>query len=107
MQTLSINRNSLDWSLFIDSPNLSLKADFLYNGNTLPSIPVGHSVHNMESYENMKILMEAIDYDRIKWQIWSDLKVIALLLGIQQVFTKYCYFICEWERTTRSLHNWR
>jgi len=56
MQTLNINHSPLDWQLFIDSFQLSLKAVLLHNGNTLPSILVGHSVHN-ESYENMKILM--------------------------------------------------
>jgi len=49
MQTLNINHNPLDWGLFIDSSKLSLKAFPLHNGNTLPSIPVGHSVHNKES----------------------------------------------------------
>ena len=46
MQILSINHNPLDWRIFIDSSKLSLKAVLLHNGNTLPSIPVGHSVHN-------------------------------------------------------------
>ena len=59
--TLNINHNPLDWRLFIDSSKLSLKAVLLHSGNTLPSIPVGHSVHNKESYENMKILMEAFN----------------------------------------------
>ena len=61
MQTLNINHNPLDWLLFIDSSHLSLKAVLLHNGNNLSSIPVGHSVHNKESYENMKILMEDIN----------------------------------------------
>ena len=82
MQTLSFNHNPLDWRLFIDSSKLSLKAALLHNGNTLPSTPVGHSVQNKESYENMKILMEAINYNKFKWQICGDLKVIALLLGL-------------------------
>jgi hypothetical protein len=82
MQTLNINHNPLDWRLFIDSSVLSLKAVLLQNGNTLPSIPVGHPVHNNESYDNMKILMEAINYDKFKCQICGDLKVIALLLGL-------------------------
>jgi len=63
-QTLNINHNSLDWRLLIDSSKLSLKAILLHNGNTLPSIPVGHSVHNKEPYENVKILMDAINYDK-------------------------------------------
>ena len=82
MQTLNINLNPMNWRLFIDSSKLSLKAVLLHNGNTLPSIPVGHSVQNKESYENMKILMEAINYNKFKWQICGDLKVIALLLGL-------------------------
>ena len=61
MQTLSINHIPLDWRLFIDSSKLSLKAVLLHSSNTLPSIPVGHSVHNKESCENRKILMEAIN----------------------------------------------
>jgi len=57
MQTLNINHNPLDWRLFIDSSNLSLQAVLLHNGNTISSNPVGHSVHNKESYEIMKILL--------------------------------------------------
>jgi len=64
MQTLNINHNPLDWRLFIDLSKMNLKAVLLHNGNTLPSIPVGHSVHNKELYENMKLLMEAINYDK-------------------------------------------
>jgi len=63
-QTVNINHNPLDWQLFIDSSNLSLKAVLLHNDNTLRSIPVDHSVYNKESYENTKILMETIDYDK-------------------------------------------
>jgi len=104
MQTLNVSHIPLDWRLLIDSSKLSLKAVLLHNGKTLPSIPVGHSVHNKESHENMKILMEAINYDKFKWQICGDLKVIALLLGIQQGFTKYCCYICEWDNRVLSLH---
>ena len=63
MQTLNINHNPLDWRLFIDSSQLNLKT-VLHNGNTLLSIPVGPSMHNKELYENIKILMEAINYDK-------------------------------------------
>jgi hypothetical protein len=104
MQTLNINHNPLDWRLFLDSSQLSLKVLLLHNGNTLPSIPVGHSVHNNKSCENLKILMEGINYNKFKWQICGDLKVIALLLGLKHGFTKYCCFICEWDSKARSLH---
>jgi len=104
IQTLNINHNPLDWRLFIDSSKLSLKAVLLHNGNTVPSILVGHSVYNNESYENLNILMEAINGNKFKWQICGDLKVIALLLGLQHGFTKYCCFICEWDSRAQSLH---
>ena len=81
-QTLNINLNPLDWRLFIGLSKLGVKAVLFHSGNTLPSMPVGCSVHNKESYENMKILMEAINYDKFKWQICGDLKVIGLLLGL-------------------------
>ena len=64
VQTLNINHNPLDWRLFINSSTFSLKTVLLHNANTLPSIPVGHSVH--KSYENMKILMESFNYDKFK-----------------------------------------
>jgi len=103
-QTLNINHIPLNWRLFIHSSKLSLKVVLLHNGNTLPSIPVGHSVHNMDSYENMMILTEAIKHDKFKLQICGDLKVIALLHRLKQGFTKYCCLISEWDSRARSLH---
>ena len=47
------------------------------------SIPVRLSVHNKESYEDMQIRLEAINYDKLKSQICGDLKVIDLLLVLQ------------------------
>jgi len=64
MQTLNINQNPLDWRLFTDSSKLSLEAVLLHNDNTLPSIPVGHSMRNKELYENINILRNAISYDK-------------------------------------------
>ena len=61
-------------------------------------------MHNKESYENMKILLEAINYDKFKWQFCGDLKVTALLLGLQPAFTKYFCLICDWDSRVRSLH---
>ena len=105
MQTLNINHNPLDWRLFTDSSKLRIKAVLLHNNNTLPSIPVDHSVRN-KSYENAKILMETINYNKFKWQICGDLNVIALLLGLQG-FTKYCCFMCEWDSRAWPLYDLR
>jgi len=80
IQTLYINHNPLDWRLFIDSSKLSHKTVLLHNGYTLPSIPVGHSVHNKESYENVKIPMKVINYDKFKRQICRELKLLPYCL---------------------------
>ena len=95
MQTLNINHSPLDWRLYTHSSKLNLKAVLLHNGNTLPSIPVGHSVHNKESYENMKILMEAINYDKFKWKFCGDLKVTWTTIRIHKMLLLH---LCKGER---------
>jgi hypothetical protein len=52
----------------------------------------------------MKVMMEVINYYEFKRQIYGDLKVIALLLGLQQGFQKYCCFIFQLDSRARSLH---
>ena len=36
--------------------------------------------------------------------ICGDLKVVAILLGMQQGYTKYCCFLCEWDSRDRTSH---
>jgi len=36
-----------------------------------------------ESYENKKLLVENIQYEKYNWNICGDLKVTAILLGLQ------------------------
>ena len=60
--SLGLPHNPSDWRLFIDSSKWSLKGVLLHNGNKYPSIPIAHSVHLKESYDNMELLLEAIKY---------------------------------------------
>jgi len=83
---------------------LSLKAVLLHNGNICPSIPVGYAAHMKETYENMEMLLKHIQYSKYNWNICGDLKVVALLLGMQLGYTKYCCFICEWDSRVKELH---
>jgi len=48
-----------------------------------------------ESYESMKLLLGKIKSDEFKWKLFGDLKVVALLLGMQLGYTKYCCLLCE------------
>ena len=73
---------------FIYKSNNSLNAAILHNGNTLPSIPVRHAIHIKETYEEMKQLLKFIKYEqRQSTNLRCDLKVVALVLGLQGGYT--------------------
>ena len=102
--SLSLPHNPSDWRLFIDSSKRSLKGVLLRNGNKYPSIPIAHSVHLKESYDNMELLLEAIKYSEYQWSLCGDLKVIGLLMGMQAGFTNYCCSLCHWDSRAVSQH---
>ena len=45
----------------------------------------------------MKNLLQCINYEPYCWQLCGDIKVIAILLGLQPGYIKYCCFLCEWD----------
>lgn len=100
----NISYEANNWRLFIDSSTRSLKAVLLHNGNQYAPLPVGHSVALNEEYHNLRFLLEKLDYDKHKWQICGDLKIMTILLGQQSGFTKYPCFICEWDSRARDEH---
>jgi hypothetical protein len=104
MTALNINHKTEEWRLFIDSMKSSLKAVLLHNGNVLPSIPVGYAVNMKESYDNIKLLLNCVNYKKCQWQLFGDLKVVAVLLGLQQGYTKFCCFLCEWDSRAKISH---
>ena len=79
----------------MDSIKVSLKAVLLRNRNKLPSVPLAHATNMKESYENMKLLSEKTQYEKNNSNICGDLKVIALLLGLQFGYTKFGCFLCK------------
>jgi len=99
---LNMSHCSDEWSLFIDSSKVSLKAVLLHIGNVLPSIPVAHAFGIKESDDSMKQLLQYIKNDTYKWNICADLKVIALLLGLQLGYTKFPYLLCKWDNRDKA-----
>ena len=79
----------------MDSIKVSLKAVLLRNRNKLPSVPLAHATNMKESYENMKLLSEKTQYEKNNSNICGDLKVTALLLGLQFGYTKFGCFLCK------------
>ena len=47
------------------------------------SFILAHAANMKERYESMKLLLGKIKYDELKWMLCGDLKVVALLLGMQ------------------------
>ena len=104
MGVLDHGHKTTEWRLFIDSSKTSLKAVLLHNGKKFSSVPIAYVTNMKETYENLKILLEYIQYDKYCWIICCDLKVIALLMGLQLAYTKFCCFLCEWDSRDRKNH---
>ena len=94
MDELKIQYANEEWRLFIDSSKTSLKAVLLHNGITLPSVPITHAAGLKETYDNIKLVLVKIKYEEHQ-QICGDLEVVALILGLQLGYTKFCCFLCE------------
>ena len=103
-KSLNMTHCSDESRLFIDYSKVSLKTVLLHNGNVLPSIPLPHAFGVKESDDSMKQLPQYIKYDTYKWNICADLKVIALLLGMQLRYTKFPCFLCEWDCRDKAYH---
>ena len=107
---MRIVHNPNEWRLFIDGSKTSLKAALLHKGNTLPTIPVFHSVGSKETYECLKGMLNLIQYNLFKWKVCADLKVVAIITGVQSGYTKHCCFLCLWDSRARENHyvkqNW-
>ena len=104
---LGIQYESSMWNLFIDASLYSIKAVLLHTGNVLPSIPIAHSVTLRESYVNISLILDRIKYRDHRWSICADLKVVAILNGLQAGFTKYMCFLCKWDSRMKSEHYMR
>jgi len=49
-------------------------------------------------------MLGKIKYDEFKWKLCGDLKVVALLLGMQVGYIKYCCFLCDWYSRDKKNH---
>ena len=87
--------DDLVFSSDVDGLMDALKAVLLHNGNRLPSTVVRHAVDMKETYDNLKQLLNFLQYSKYGWHLCCDLKVVALLMGLQLRFTKYCCFLYE------------
>ena len=93
-----------DWRLFVDSSTRNLKVVLLHNGTKYPSIPITHSVHLKEGYENVKHLLHLVKYEEHDWEVIGDFKMIRFLTGLQGSFIKHPCFSCYWDSRATARH---
>jgi len=73
--TLGVVYQPKELRLFIDSSSRSLKAVLLHNGNKISNIPVGHLLQMNETYNNMELVLNSLNYKSHEWLICGDMKV--------------------------------
>lgn len=73
----------IEWWRFIDPSPPNLKAVLLHNGNFKPSIPITHS---------MDVHMESLFNAVPQWNIFGDLKIIAVLMDMRRNLSSVTVF---------------
>ena len=101
---LGVSYDPIEWRLFVDASKYSLKAVLLHNGNKLPSLPVAYAVGMKETYNTIETMLKEINYEAHNWSVCSDLKVVAIVSGLQGGYTKYCCFLCLWDSRNKARH---
>ena len=81
-----------------------MKCVLLHNGNRFASIPIAHSTKLKEEYDNVKLVLQKINYHQHQWSICVDLKIVNFLLGQQSGYTKFHCCLCMWNSRTKEAH---
>ena len=102
MDVLDHEQKTTEWRLFIDSSK-TMKTVLLHNGNKFPSVPIAYASNMKETYENSKILLEKIQYDKYCWTICCNLKVIALLMVCSSAILNFVVSCANGTAGTRKI----
>lgn len=110
MEKMGIAYKPHEWRLFIDSSKNSLKVVLLHMSNKKPSVPIAYCTDTKETYEKMKIILKKIKYEKYQWRICCDLKMVAILRGLQPGYTNHMCYLCNWntrnKRNQYQDHSW-
>lgn len=93
-----------EWRLFIDGSKTSIKVVLLHNGNVKPSVPIGFAIGLKEEFETLNRIMQLIQYNKFNFRIIADLKVVAILMGLQSGYTKFNCFLCLYDSRNYTQH---
>ena len=103
-QSIGMIHDQTNWRLNIDSSKESIKAALLHNGNRYPFVPVACSNALKETYYNLQLILDKLNYYSHSWYVCADLKVVALLRGLQLGYTNYWCFLCLWDSRAHNRH---
>lgn len=104
MEALNIVYEVTDWRLFIDASKSGLKGVLLHNDNAYMPVPIAYSRLLKETHSSMKLIFEKFQCEEHKWDVSADLKVVALVMGLQLGRTRNSCFICTWISTAKIDH---
>lgn len=79
----------------------------MHNGKKYPALPVAYTNQKEETYDNFSNLLTKINYDKYRWKLCGDLKVVAIVSSLQQGYTKHMCFLCDWDTRRTGLHYYR
>ena len=57
-----------------------------------------------ESYEDIRFVLESLQYSQHNWKICGDLKIISVILGLQAGYTEHPCFLCLWDSRADDRH---
>lgn len=97
MASMNYTYKAEEWRLFIDGSKSSLKAVLLYIDNSKNPVPIALNLNTKETYDSMKEILDSVKYNEHMWKICADLKVVALLCGLQTGYTRNMCYLCLWE----------
>ncbi|GBM44125.1 hypothetical protein AVEN_93766-1 [Araneus ventricosus] len=60
------------------------------------------AVRMKETYETLKHMLSSFEYSKHSWHICADLKMIAVLVGLQAGYAKFFCFLFQWDSRNRK-----
>ncbi|KAJ8685653.1 hypothetical protein QAD02_021446 [Eretmocerus hayati] len=67
-------------------------------------MPVYYGPQVKECYENVKILLNKVNYEEYRWGICGDFKIISMILGLQLRYKRHMCFLCRWNSRSKEKH---
>lgn len=102
---LEYPNNPKEWILFIDRSQVSLTAALVHVADKFPSIPIAYSSGMKATYASLQAIIMLTQYYDHKWRVCGDLKVVGVLMGLDENYVERQCFLCKWEPKENEVDN--